>query len=484
MSEVIKNILKKKSFNLENVSLCPELPGIYLFYDSHSLVLYVGKSRSLKNRLKSYLGTNLGTKTTELVRNTKTFGIIVVNSEIESLLLESFLVKKYMPKYNIQLKDDKTPLYIVIVKDKYPWVKTARKSDLGNIKGITYGPFLSGKNVHIVLKTFRRIFPYAMHKQDVRPCFYSHIGLCNPCPSKIAKCTDEKQKHTLELQYKKNIDYLKKALNGKVNNLLLEFEKEMKQTSQREDFENASFYKEKIDAINYIIHSHEAPSGYFENPNLIEDIIDNEINRLQKLVNIYYKIDNLKRIECYDIAHISGNFPTASMVTFINGVADKSFYRHFRIRQTKGNSDTDSLLEVAKRRVRYLTKWGRPDLIIVDGGKGQVSKFNSVFKSHNIPVVGIAKREETLVFMTSSPSVRIQRTLPPKEDDISGSIHPRATTRGFLETDIKNQSEYVLVKLKRGPALNFVQKIRNEAHRFARRYHHILIKRNLVGIIK
>ena len=139
------------------------------------------------------------------------------------------------------------------------------------------------------------------------------------------------------------------------------------------------------------------------------------------------------------------------MVTFINGQADKSFYRHFRIRQTKGNSDTDSLLEVAKRRVRYLTKWGRPDLIIVDGGKGQVSKFNSVFESHNIPVVGIAKHEETLVFTKKSASGEVK---------------------------------YSLVKLIQGPALNFVQKMRNEAHRFARRYHHILIRRDLVGINK
>jgi len=449
MTKTLHDKIKKRAFNAENTSYCPELPGIYMFYDTYGTVLYVGKSKSLKNRLKSYLANNLGDKTKELIGKTCSFATVVVNSEIESLLLESFLVKKYMPKYNIQLKDDKTPLYIVIVKDKYPWVATARKSDLKKYEGTIYGPFLSGKNVNLVLSTFRKIFPFATHSLGKRPCFYSHIGLCSPCPNSIENRQDENIKRAMTLNYRKTAGYLKKALNAKSRSLLLEFKREMNKASSNEDFEKAAYYKEKIDAIEYITRPNEAPGGYFENPNLIEDIINLELRSLKKIINNYYNLDSLERIECYDIAHISGNFPTASMVTFINGVADKRLYRHFKIKKESGGSDTDSLLETAKRRVRHLKTWGRPNLIIVDGGKGQVSKFCSVFESYSIPVVGIAKREETLVFLTKSDS---------------------------------GKNEYSQFKLKRGPALNLVQKIRNEAHRFARRYHHFLLKKDLVGL--
>ncbi len=155
--------------------------------------------------------------------------------------------------------------------------------------------------------------------------------------------------------------------------------------------------------------------------------------------------NNLERIECYDVAHLAGISQTASMVTFINAEADKTLYRHFRIRQKNTRSDTDSLTEIARRREKHLTSWGIPNLIIIDGGKGQISSFLKHMSKHNIPIIGITKRNETLV-------------IPIKEN---GKI------------------QYRNIKLTKGYALNLVQRVRNEAHRFAQRYHHSLLKKEL-----
>lgn len=430
-----------------NVLNSPKLPGVYIFYNNNRKVIYVGKSVSLKNRLSSYLGKNLGPKTTELVETIKYFSFIVVDSEIESLLLEAHLVKKFMPKYNSALKDDKTPLYIVIVKDKLNWVTVCRKSQLKNYKGAKiFGPFISGEKVNTVLKTLRRIFPYSMHKPSDKVCFYSHIGLCNPCPGIINLEKDIELKKLLIKKYNTNLLYLTKVLDGKKDLLINHFQKSMGLAIKSLNFEKAKEIKKIIDALEFITSYSQHPNSYYENPNLIDDIIDTQVVDLHKFLSAYININKLHRIECFDIAHISGNFPTASMVTFIDGIADKTLYRHFRIRQKRGYSDTDSIGEVARRRINYLEKWGVPDLIIVDGGKGQVSKFFDIFNPHEVAVVGIAKRNERIVFIKK----------------------------------LDNSKQYKMVPLKRGPALYLVQKLRDEAHRFARRYHHHLFKSDLL----
>ena len=153
-------------------------------------------------------------------------------------------------------------------------------------------------------------------------------------------------------------------------------------------------------------------------------------------------IGEIRRIECYDVAHLQGSEPTASMVTFVDGEPEKNLYRQFKIRQKKGNDDVASLKEVAQRRLKHLSDWGVPDLIIVDGGKGQVGVFHEIFQEHNIPVVGLAKRFESVVI--------------PRED------------------------EFIVRKVPKGNALNLVKRLRDEAHRFARRYHHKLLTKMLI----
>ncbi len=423
----------------------PESPGIYVFFKT-GIPIYIGKAINLKRRVSSYFDLDLETKTSKMMGEATELSFVRVGSELESLLLEARLIRKYMPHYNIAAKDDKHPLYIAITKEKYPRVISVRKLIANDQKIIaSFGPFPSATNVRSVLRMLRRIFPYSDHKLGKRGCLYSHIGLCSPCPNQIEMTNDKLQMANDRTKYLKNIKRIKGVLSGKFDGVKKDLIREMEALSKDQDYEEASIIRNKIQALDYITQPQMPTEFYMENPNLYEDIRQKELSQLQKILqDSRFKIpDSLNRIECFDIAHFAGISPTASMVTFINGEADKTFYRHFKVKNIKGNSDVDSLREVIKRRINHFEGWGRPDLIIVDGGKPQVSTFVRELEEYKIPVVGIAKRLETLV-------------IPTKMDG----------TMSFKE-----------YRLPRGQALNLVQRIRDEAHRFARRYHHHLISK-------
>lgn len=426
----------------------PEGAGIYTFFKG-TKPIYIGKAINLKRRVLSYFDLDLEPKTKRMVSEADHLSFILVTNELEALLLEARLIRKYMPQYNIAAKDDKHPLYIIITKEKYPRVITGRKIDLNKEATLAvYGPFPSSTNVHFVLKHLRRIFPYSDHKVGKRGCLYSHIGLCNPCPSEIERIKSEELRIKKRKEYMLNIKKIKSILDGKIGVVKNDLEKDMVVASKNEDYEVAAKIRDQIKRIEYITQPQIPTESYMENPNLYEDIRKKELSDLRKILNSKFLILNsLGRIECFDIAHLAGSNPTASMVTFINGEADKKFYRHFRIRQNKGNSDADSMREVINRRLKHLRDWGKPDLIIVDGGKSQVGIFVRELEGSEIPVVGLAKRYETLVFPVTSDHTTLFK-------------------------------EY---RLPKGPALNLVQRIRDEAHRFARKYHHTLISRELTA---
>lgn len=439
--------LTKTQLSKENVKNATLDVGVYIFWDEKKKPLYVGKSVNLRNRLESYLRNDLHVKTAQMVSLARYFSTISVTSELESLLLESYLVKKNQPKYNIELKDDKSPLYIRITKDEFPAVITARKGDRDNFPKDTYfGPFPSSASVRMVLRLLRRIFPYADHKVARRPCIYSQIKLCNPCPSYIAHLKDPILREQLTNQYKKNISYIKKILSGKMPSIKKEFERVMNEYASREEFEKASEVRAIIDRLNYITQPVN-PASYFEtNPNLREDLRDRELKELLRIVRLHIpNVTTISRIECFDIAHLGGSHPTASMVTFVEGEANKAYYRHFKIYQKKSRSDVDSLTEVAQRRLKHLEDWGKPDLIIVDGGKPQLGVFLETFQGTGIPICGLAKRFETLVF----------------------------------RVEINGITRFVEYRLPEGGALHLVQRLRDEAHRFARRLHHKLVSKSI-----
>jgi len=408
----------------------PETAGIYAYF-KNSDVIYVGKAINLKRRVSSYFDLDLEIKTAKMIGEATDLSYIQVSSELEALLLEAKLIRAYMPHYNIAAKDDKHPLYIRITKEIFPRIVTARKIAEQEKNTAFYGPFPSSRSVYMVLRMLRRIFPYSDHKIGKRPCLYSHIGLCNPCPNEIIN-TKAPEYLVLRKKYLKNIRNIKSILDGHIDKVSKDLEKEMKALSQTQDYEEAATLRNQLTNLEYITRPQMPTEYYMENPNLYEDTRNKEIKDLEKLI----KIKNIKRIECFDIAHLGGTNATASMVTFVNAEPDKSYYRHFRIKKAKGGDDYASMREVARRRKNNFEDWGVPDLIIVDGGVGQVTSFKKEITE--VPITGIAKHPDRLILGQEK------------------------------------------IKLT-GPALNLVARMRDEAHRFARRYHHSLISKSITN---
>lgn len=426
------------------LSKLPESPGVYIFWQG-TKVIYIGKAVNLKSRVSSYLTAGLAPKTQAMVNEANFLSFVRVDSELDSLLLEASLIKKFQPRYNFAAKDDKHPLYIRITKDEFPKVITARKIEEDEKNIAFYGPFASSTSVRSVLKMLRRIFPYGDHKPYKKPCIYSHIGLCNPCPSQIQNEPDIKNRLRLMKQYLKNIHMIRMVLERKTPRVEKMLLKNMQNLAEEENFEEAKIVRDKLMQLTYITQKPIPSFEFLKNPNLVYDLRAAELSALKKILTSYMSLNSLSRIECYDIAHLAGTSPTASMVCFIDGEAEKYFYRRFSIRQERSRSDVHSLEEVAERRIKHLKDWGRPDLIIVDGGKAQVGVFRKYFEILGIPVIGIAKRYETLIVASSKYGVN-----------------------SFKE-----------FRIPKGPAFSLITRIRDEAHRFARKYHHLLVQKAL-----
>jgi len=432
----------------EKLNNLPTVPGVYKYFDSSGEVIYVGKAKNLRNRVKSYFRVKLDddTKTKALVENIVDLEYIEVTTELEALILEEKLVKKFQPKYNILLKDDKSFLYIVLRNDpvkigenliNFPLVISARKTDL-QPKDIYFGPYPRAEVAKYVLRTLRKIIPFRdCSKNKFRnyyklgqPCLYGHIGLCQaPCMGKISK-TD----------YLKDISKVKRFLDGKFKKIIQDIVVEMKNASKNEDFEKAAKLRDIIKKFEYLTVNTSRVDSFVENPLLIEDIISKSLDNLLK----YFP--NLKeypeRIECYDISNLSGKEATASMTVAVNGRLTNSEYRRFKIKLKDTPDDYSMMKEVLKRRFKRSLiddSWKLPNLIVLDGGKGQLSAGDEVIKEMGIqvPIISLAKKEETLIYLEGS--------------------------------------EFVEVKLERSDeSLKLIQRLRDEAHRFAKKYHHQL----------
>lgn len=399
----------------------PSDPGVYFFEDSSGNVIYVGKAKNLKKRVSSYFSKQLGPKTQTLVSRIARVRTIRVQSEIESLLLEANFIQKYMPKYNVRFADSKAyPLIRITVKDKYPKVLTARRME--DKSSVYFGPYPNAGAMKLVLKIARRIFPYqSVLNHPKKICLYNHLDLC-PCPEVLA-----------DKSYKKNIRHLINFLKGNTKEVVRDLEKEKKEQIKKEEFEEAGKTQKKLDAIALVTSPFYKPLAYEENPNLTTDLRREELTELTNILNSRgTKVKFPKKIECFDISLISGKYATGSMVVFTNGEKNSSLYRRFKIRYSGIPSDFAMMEELLDRRLNHL-EWELPNLLIVDGGKGQVSSALKVLKHKRIeiPVIGLAKREEIIV-----------------------------------------TSDFTQIKLPRNSkALQLTQRIRDEAHRFAITYH-------------
>lgn len=414
--------------NKSQLEKLPSKPGVYLFKDNKKKVIYIGKARNLKNRVFSYFkkGLILGNKTTQLVRQINDIDYILVGSEVEALLLEANLVKKLQPKYNVELKDGRKYPYIKITHEDFPRVLLVRKAE--NDKALYFGPYPDGTSVRKILSLLRHIFPYCTHKKPYQSCLFIHLGLC-PAPNISIS------KH----EYRRLIKLIVNFLKGKKTLVVRKLTKDMETASSKEDYRKAAQIKRQIVAIENITQEAKSPFEYLRNPNLINDITKERLEKLKELL----KLEKVpRRIECYDISNISGSSACGSMVVAIDGQLDSRFYRRFKIQRPQKPDDVGMLEETLTRRLKH-QEWELPDLVIVDGGQNQANTAIKVIHSFSLtlPVIGIAKRLEE-VYLPGNP-------VP-------------------MSTDRIPEAKF------------FLQEIRNEAHRFAKAYHLLLRSKLLI----
>lgn len=547
---------------LETIKLVPTQPGCYLYYDKDGKIIYVGKAKNLKRRVYSYFHKqHESPKTNILVSQIEKLEYIITDSEVEALILESHLIKKHKPKYNILLKDDKKYPYFLITDEDFPRIQVVRKKNLNPDKGRFYGPYTDVGAMYATLDFLKRLFPLKQCKTPKfsnRPCLYYHIGKClAPCQGKV---TPE--------EYQKLIQQVELFLSGKQSELLKQIQVQMQKYADSEQFEKAAKMRDSYLDLQKTL---ERQKVVYENTKLNEDIIavlyedgilaivimmiregrlidkkdftyfvdnvdkteyfetffrdyysglklefpdriiskdlqeigDKELyqdwlkilsgkkvtinygnGKFKELYELAMKnatnlLENAKlkkmaqirddfnevgaylaeklhltnfpnRIECYDISHIQGTNTVASMVVFQNGLPKKTAYRKFKIKSTEGKPDDFlSMKEVLSRRLSRLgePKWEKPDLIIIDGGKGQLSSVMQIVEDMGIKVgkdgidfVSLAKREEEVFLPYQSDSI-----LLPRESN----------------------------------ALYLIQRIRDEAHRFAITFHRDLRSKKL-----
>lgn len=373
----------------------------------------------------------MGEKTKKLVFETAKIKTIKVESEMESLLLEANFIQKYKPKYNVRFADSKAyPLIEVTMKDKFPKVLITRRADKKSSK--YFGPYPNVGAMRTVLKIARRIFPYqSVVKHPKKPCFYYHLGLC-PCPEVFNV-----------KEYKTNIKHLVNFLSGKTKKVIEDLENDKKRYVKSEEFEKASQAQKKIDNIKLVTSPFYKPIEYVDNPNLSEDLRAMELKSLENILNKNnVNVSYPSKIECFDISTIVGKHATGSLVVFVNGEKEPSSYRRFKIRYIKGPNDFAMMEELIRRRINH-AEWEFPNLFVVDGGKGQVSSALKVLKEKSVklPVIGLAKKEEIII------------------------------TDRLSEIRLEKHSK----------ALQLVQRIRDEAHRFAISYHRKLRSRSFFG---
>ncbi len=544
----------------EKLRLLPDNPGVYIMLDKYSNVIYVGKARVLKNRVRQYFHSSpKPEKVMQMVANVADFNYIITSSEIDALALENNLIKKYKPKYNILLKDDKTYPYIKVdMREDFPNFYVTRRI---NKDGCRYfGPFMGGINYKDILETCQLVYNVRLCRTAIgakpkRECLNYHINrCCAPCAHKISKEEyAEKVRKALDFlegDYKHAYTALREkmlsAAEGENFELAIDYKNKMNMLSKLEGKRITSINKPiDADIISYATNGlysavnvlitrngimqggasyaldeahvsdgealtsfitqyysvHEPPAelitdGYCEKQLLEEffgqkagksvtitlakqgikadllkmagenarDYLEKSIDKIRHkddmTINACKRLQDLlclsrypRRMECYDISNVSGVDKVGSMVVFIDGEADKSSYRRFKIRTVEGADDFASLREVLLRRLSKLgteeeSSFPKPDLIVIDGGKGQLSAVKCIFDElgiSDIDLISIAKQEEEIFTLSGEESVKIPR------------------------------NDY---------SLRMVQRIRDESHRFAITYfRNIHSKRNLASVL-
>lgn len=428
----------------------PGDPGVYFHKDKSGEIIYVGKAAVLKNRVRQYFqkSRNRDVKTEALVAEIHDTDWMVVESELEALFLEAEMVRRYMPRYNILLRDDKSLSYIRIDYDSnYPTVTTTRRPLDDGAR--YYGPYFSTYGVREALKLLRRIFPFAT-KQAVgmkRESLHYHLGMDPGL---------ESGKTSLE-DYRANLRKLIAVIQGKKKAIVRDIEHDMKQAAANQEYEQATRLRNQLYALKSL-----GKQVIFSDKEFLDISKDHALNELVDLLKLS---EFPRRIEGYDISHMSGTNVVASMVVFTNGVSDKGEYRKFKMKLDQ-NNDFFNMNETLKRRLseKNIKAWGCPDLMLIDGGKGQLDaaiQARDEREQFKIPFIGLAKREEQIVIHKAKSGVALDEKILHK---LGGY---KTESEDFILVNVPHSTN--LVKL--------LQRIRDESHRFAVSYHSTL-KRN------
>ncbi len=427
----------------EKVKTFPATPGVYLMKDSEGRVIYVGKAVNLRNRASSYFtkAAEIDRRTADLVPEIADLDFIEAESDVDALLMEARLIKDIQPRFNALLKDDKTFPYLQITThEDFPRVEFTRQPESSGVR--LYGPFTSAGKLRGTIAVLQRIFRFRTCELDIRenderwrwfrPCLLASINQCTaPCNLRISK-----------EDYREDIRRLKLFLDGGKARLLKEMEDDMKLASKELKFEKAARIRDEIESLRSLnlrgdLESHAQPEVFYIDPRKgLEGL-----RRTLKLNEVP------RRIEGIDIAHLQGNETVASLVQFIDGLPFKPGYKRFRIQSVEGVDDFASMREVVTRRFRRLQDEGEsfPDLLLIDGGKGQLNAVMETFALLNIkpPVtISLAKREEEIYVPGESEPIRLSR---------------------------------------HAYGLRLLQYVRDEAHRFAQHYHHMLRRKSSLG---
>jgi len=423
---------------MASLSQYPSGSGVYIFKNTAGEPIYIGKAINLRERIKQH---SLSKEPKELLmaKELKTITCLETNSEFSALLLEANLIKKHQPKYNLVLRDDKQKLYIAITKERFAKVRLMRSQQLTKTPLLHYfGPFPSLKLAKTLLNRLRQVIPFCTEKRmGPKPCFYHQLGLCSPCPNYIVKQSTKKQL-ILQKKYQQNISRLLMVFAGNGDLVIKDFKKKLKQLSKKQQYEKAAVLRDQINYLTAIFQKQFVHLDKLDEPNYIFQLRLRQSRQLQSVL----KLKKLERAECYDISNFNFKQPTASMVVFNKGQAQPQKYRRFKI-NGPARFDPEMLAEVLKRRLAH-NDWPLPDLIVIDGGVPQLLKLKPFFKTKSpLPkLVGFAKDPDRLVTLTGR------------------SYH------------LTNQPL----------ALNYLQKMRDEAHRFAKKYHSYLRAKELKEI--
>jgi len=461
----------------------PITAGVYAFKSESNVLLYIGKAVNIRERVKNHFSQPTF-KDNVFIPATEKIGYIATGSEIEALILEAELIKKYQPKYNTQWKDSKNYSYVAITNEEFPKVfvthqpknwksetritkkyqipkpKYSHKLDIGDLSifsdfgirnsGFCFiGPFVDGKALKQTLRMLRRVFPYRTCRiLPKKPCLYKELGLCPaPCEKNL-----KSQILNLKKEYKKNIKNLIAILQGRKTRVLKNMQKEMNVASQRQDFEKAKVLRDQIWALENV----------FSHSRIFQKEMPRPVNwpktekELQILLGMKTKIN---RIEGYDISNIQGKQATGSMVVFENGQPNKNEYRKFKMKIAGKPNDTAMLQEMISRRLKH-SEWPMPQVMLIDGGIAQLNAAISCLGA-DLPRIG----------------PKLSGGLPPNPNMLKIVALAKKKNELFIE----GQKKPVLLKDLPQEIANLILQIRDEAHRFAIAYHKKLRSKSFLG---